>query len=280
MQKDRMNTKETSFANIARHAMMAESMNIHGTYHMECLDADGNLKWEDDVLNVITLAGVNYMLDNFITGSGFTQVGPYMGLISSVSWAPLSTTLASLTSYTSGTGIVSLGTTAAHGLGVGDSFTINSPTGTGTNYLSLAGTFTATAGTTGSTLNFFVGTGLTITTVTGGALTTNSASRKADTMGSHGLWLEAGSTNAPTFAARIAPAWSASSAGVKSTSSAVSFTMTAGGTLEGCFIVLGTSAVATLMSTAGTLFSAGAFSAGAKLVSATDVVNVSYSVGV
>lgn len=98
-----------------------------------------------------------------------------------------------------------------------------------------------------------------------------------DTMASHGTWTEAGSTNAPTFAARGTPAFSAASGGSKTTSSATSFTMTGAGTLKGCFIVIGTGAVTTLMNTSGKLLSAGLFSGGDKVVANTDVVNVTYT---
>jgi len=106
-----------------------------------------------------------------------------------------------------------------------------------------------------------------------------SAIAAGDTMGSHAGWTEAGSTNAPTFAARLTTngAWSAASAGSKSLSSARSFTMTGAGTLKGCFLVTGAGAVATLMDTNGTLFSAGLFSGGDRTVASTDVVNVSYT---
>lgn len=150
------------------------------------------VKWEDTFDNLVTTVGKNHMLDNYIAGSAFTQVGPYMGLISSVS-------------------------------------------------------YTAVAA--------------------------------ADTMASHGGWTEAGSTNAPTFTARIAPSWSSASAGSKAASAAVSFTMTGAGTLKGAFLVLGAGAVTTLMSTAGTLFSAGLFSGGDQVVSNGNVVQVSYSLG-
>lgn len=149
--------------------------------------------WEQDVPNTVVTAGKNHLLDNYITGSAFTQVGPYMGLISSVGYTAIAA---------------------------------------------------------------------------------------GDTMVSHGGWTEAGSTNAPTFAARGTPAWSAASAGAKATSSAVSFTMTGAGTLKGCFIVLGSGAVTTLMSTAGTLFSAGLFSGGDQVVANGNVVTVSYSLSV
>lgn len=99
----------------------------------------------------------------------------------------------------------------------------------------------------------------------------------ADTMASHTGWKEAGSTNAPTFAARIAPSFGTASAGAISTSSPVSFTMTGNGTLVGAFITYGTGAVSTLMDTNGTLLSAGAFTGGNQPVNSGNVVQVTYS---
>ena len=99
----------------------------------------------------------------------------------------------------------------------------------------------------------------------------------ADTMASHSGWNEAGSTNAPTFAARVAPAFGTASAGAISTSSPTSFTMTGAGTLVGAFITYGTGAVTTLMSTAGNLLSAGAFTGGNQPVNSGNVVQVTYS---
>lgn len=85
-----------------------------------------------------------------------------------------STTLSALVSYTSLTGIVSVTTAAPHGLAPGDTFNVAGVTGTGANISALNGVQTATAGTTGSTLNFAVATGLTITTVTGGTIDANN----------------------------------------------------------------------------------------------------------
>lgn len=109
--------------------------------------------------------------------------------------------------------------------------------------------------------------------------TSYSAIAAADTMASHAGWLEAGTTNAPTYSARItcASGWSAASAGSKALSAALAFTMTSSGTLKGAFLVLGSGAVVTNLSTAGTLFSAALFSGGDRVVASSDVVNVSWS---
>ena len=62
-----------------------------------------------------------------------------------------------------------------------------------------------------------------------------------------------------------------------STASAITYTITGGGgTVYGCFLVLGTGAVSTQSSTAGTLYSEGNFST-AKVTTAGDTVSVTYS---
>lgn len=44
-------------------------------------------KWTDTIHNLVTTVGKNHILDNYLAGSAFTTVGPYMGLISNVSWS-------------------------------------------------------------------------------------------------------------------------------------------------------------------------------------------------
>jgi hypothetical protein len=100
----------------------------------------------------------------------------------------------------------------------------------------------------------------------------------ADTMASHGGWLEAGNTNAPTYTGdRKTAAWSAASSGSKSLSAALSFSITGTGTVKGAFLVYGSGAVATKENTSGTLYSAGLFSGGDRAVVNGDTLNVSYT---
>jgi hypothetical protein len=112
--------------------------------------------------------------------------------------------------------------------------------------------------------------------------TSYSAIAAGDTMSSHAGWLEAGNAHAPTYGTptagtRATCAWSASSAGSKALSAGLVFTFTGSGTVKGCFIVLGASAVATVDNTSGTLYSAGLFSGGDKIVSSIDTLTVSYT---
>lgn len=84
-----------------------------------------------------------------------------------------SATITALT-YVSGTGVVTLTTSAAHGIGVGDTITTAAITGTG-SIASTIGTFTTGAGTTGSTITYTIATGLTLAYTSGGTVTTGSA---------------------------------------------------------------------------------------------------------
>lgn len=105
-----------------------------------------------------------------------------------------------------------------------------------------------------------------------------SAVAAGDTMSSHADWKEAGDTNAPTYTApRKTCAWDAAASGEKALSAALAFVFTGSGTVKGCFIVFGSGAVSTIDDTNGTLYSAGVFTGGDKVVVATDTLNVSYT---
>ena len=104
-----------------------------------------------------------------------------------------------------------------------------------------------------------------------------SAVAAGDTMSSHAGWLEAGTTNAPTYSGtRNTCAWSAASAGVKALSAGLVFTFTGSGTVQGAFIVAGAGAVNTIMSTAGILYSAGTLGTPQPVIS-TNTLTLSYS---
>ena len=101
-----------------------------------------------------------------------------------------------------------------------------------------------------------------------------------DTMGTHGGWAEATGWSTPASNARATITWSAAATRTKAISSAASFTASGAVTAGGCFIVTGSGAVATNGSTAGTLYSVGAFSGGNKVLALNDVLQVSYSTSV
>ena len=103
----------------------------------------------------------------------------------------------------------------------------------------------------------------------------------ADTMVTHAGWTEFTNYTVGGSAVRGTAAFAAATSATSVTTSsatAITYTITgAGGSVGGCFLVLGTGAVNTQGSTAGTLYSAGAFTTGTKTVSATDTITVTYS---
>jgi|SRR5580765_441513 len=80
--------------------------------------------------------------------------------------------------YVSGTGVVTLTMSAPIVFGPGDAVVVSSLTGTGA-FASLNGTFTALAGTTGSTVVYNAGAGLGAAAITGGSLTLGSGASVA-----------------------------------------------------------------------------------------------------
>jgi hypothetical protein len=71
-------------------AQVAEASIVKGTYHVECVGADGQVKWTDVAYNTVVTVGKNLILDQALAGSAYTVVGPYMMLISSASYSSIS----------------------------------------------------------------------------------------------------------------------------------------------------------------------------------------------
>lgn len=190
------NFGDSAQATLQAKATLPEGVGMEGRYHVVCRDADGNIKWEDEFPNLVNAVGKQLMLDTLLSGTSYTTVGPFLGLIS-------------------------------------------------------------------------------------GASPTFAAS---DTMTSHGGWTEFINYTVGGSAVRgTASFTSATSSGTTpsnvttKSASAITYTITgAGGTVGGCFLVTGSGAVSTQSSTAGTLYSAGAFST-AKVTTAGDTVSVTYS---
>jgi hypothetical protein len=87
MTDERAQARECNDASVVRGTGIGERAEAHGRYEVECIGADGKLKWRDTIENVVCTVGKNLMLDTAFAGAAYTVVGPYMGLISSTSYS-------------------------------------------------------------------------------------------------------------------------------------------------------------------------------------------------
>jgi len=99
----------------------------------------------------------------------------------------------------------------------------------------------------------------------------------ADTAASHAGWLESGAQGgaAPGYSqgTRRAVTFAAAANGAKATSNAAIFTVSSAGTIKGAFLINNE----TKAGTGGILYSAGLFTVGDKVVTASDTLNVTYT---
>jgi hypothetical protein len=80
---------------------MLEEAKATGRYEVVCYDPNGIEKWRDVSENTVVVVGKNLAFDTFLAGSSYTVTGPFMGLISSVSFSAISAsdTMASHTGW-------------------------------------------------------------------------------------------------------------------------------------------------------------------------------------
>jgi hypothetical protein len=85
-----MSFAETAKATDAQSASLVagtgatEITSITGAYTVECFDADGNLKWSDQIKNLVVTVGKNFMLDTTFSGTTYSAAW-YLGLVDGTS---------------------------------------------------------------------------------------------------------------------------------------------------------------------------------------------------
>jgi hypothetical protein len=86
-------------ATLDRAGGLVETAKLSGRFFVTCygFDAtchgfDERLKWADTIDNLVVNVGKNLALDTLLAGSGYTVVGPFMGLISSVAFSAIAPT--------------------------------------------------------------------------------------------------------------------------------------------------------------------------------------------
>jgi hypothetical protein len=97
MTNEKASCGDNAVASLQANVTIPEGMGVEGFYKVECRDAAGNLKWDEEFPNLVVAVGKQLMLDTLLKGSAYTVVGPFLGLIGN------STTFAAADTMTSKT---------------------------------------------------------------------------------------------------------------------------------------------------------------------------------
>jgi hypothetical protein len=91
MQKELASCGDKAEITLQAGAIKDEALGVEGYYQVECRDAQGNLKWTEEVPNLVVAVGKELLLNTLLRTSGtYTTVGPFLGL-TKVSLTPAAT---------------------------------------------------------------------------------------------------------------------------------------------------------------------------------------------
>ena len=119
MQDESLQITDVQDATVLKSTALNEGVGLSGSYSVECVGADGQVKWTDTIKNLVVTVGRNDLLDKYFAGSAYTAAW-YMGLVDNTSFTAYAAadTLAShagwleFLSYT-GTNRITVGWSAA-----------------------------------------------------------------------------------------------------------------------------------------------------------------------
>jgi hypothetical protein len=84
---EKVNANDSLSVSLSRGAaLFGEGAQAEGFYKVECYDANGILKWAEDIHNVVCTEGKNANLHHFLKGSSYTA-SQVMGLIGNVTYS-------------------------------------------------------------------------------------------------------------------------------------------------------------------------------------------------
>jgi hypothetical protein len=140
-----MNNEFASCGDHAEISMQAQATNqetvgVEGYYHVECRDANGNVKWTEDFPNQVVQVGKIFMFQQTLITSPIALVGPFLGLVSGTgnTFSPTDT----MTSHAGWSEFINytVGGSAVRGTAVFATPTGNSSTTPGSNVVTASAT--------------------------------------------------------------------------------------------------------------------------------------------
>ena len=122
MHSEKVDAQDSLGATALLGAGVGEQVSVTGRYDVKCLDADGNLKWEDSIKNIVVDEGKIDILTKYFKGSSYSA-SFFLGLVNSASfttYAPGDTLLShggwlESTAYSGTRPSVTFGTASASG---------------------------------------------------------------------------------------------------------------------------------------------------------------------
>jgi len=102
MHSEKVDAQDLVGATALLGARLNEQLSVTGSYEVKCLDADGTLKWEDSIQNLVVNVGKANLLDVYFDAATQTTQW-YMGLVSKVgSFVPVYSSTDTLASHGDG----------------------------------------------------------------------------------------------------------------------------------------------------------------------------------
>jgi hypothetical protein len=77
---EKMQTRDTVTAGLITNPKSTETLGAGGVYTVECVGADGEVKWADTFHNLVVNTGIQDMNTQYFKGSAYTA-SPFLGLI-------------------------------------------------------------------------------------------------------------------------------------------------------------------------------------------------------
>lgn len=80
MQGENITLSEGAGSSVAKTTGSAETVSMTGSYTVECIGADGQVKWQETIENLVVNVGKVDLLDKYFSGSTYTAAW-YLGLV-------------------------------------------------------------------------------------------------------------------------------------------------------------------------------------------------------